>query len=58
MVIVMLDNVASHKSSPVREAIEAADASLLFLPPYSPGFHPIENTFAKLKALPLRTACA
>jgi len=35
----------------VRQAIEAAGATLLFLPPYSPDFNPIENAFAKLKAL-------
>ena len=35
----------------VRAAIEAAGASLVFLPPYSPDFNPIENAFAKLKAL-------
>jgi len=35
----------------VRDAIEAAGASLLYLPPYSPDFNPIENAFAKLKAL-------
>jgi len=34
----------------VREAIEAAGASLLFLPPYSPDFNPIEQAFSKLKA--------
>jgi transposase len=38
-----------------RHAVEAAAASLLFLPPYSPDFNPIENAFAKLKAL-LRAA--
>ena len=40
-----------HKGPRVREMIEAAGASLLFLPPYSPDFNPIENAFAKLKAL-------
>jgi transposase len=35
----------------VRAAIEAAGATLLYLPPYSPDFNPIENAFAKLKAL-------
>jgi transposase len=35
----------------VRELIEGAGASLLYLPPYSPDFNPIENAFAKLKAL-------
>jgi transposase len=41
----------------VREAVEAAGARLLYLPPYSPDFNPIEFAFAKLKAL-LRSAAA
>jgi transposase len=49
--IVILDNLSSHKGSRARALIEAAGASLLFLPPYSPDFNPIENAFAKLKAL-------
>ena len=40
----------------MRAAIEAAGAELLFLPPYSPDFNPIENAFAKLKALLRRAA--
>src|SRR3954467_1190621 len=48
--IVVIDNLSSHKSHPVREAIEAAGAKLLFLPPYSPDFNPIEKAFSKLKA--------
>ncbi len=55
--IVVLDNLPAHKGAAVREAIEAAGARLLFLPPYSPDFNPIENAFAKLKAL-LRRAAA
>ena len=47
----VIDNLSSHKSHPVREAIEAAGAQLLFLPPYSPDFNPIEKAFSKLKAL-------
>ena len=35
----------------MRQAIEAAGARPLYLPPYSPDFNPIENAFAKLKAL-------
>ena len=46
-----MDNLSSHKGSRVRALIEAAGASLLYLPPYSPDFNPIENAFAKLKAL-------
>ena len=49
--IVVMDNLSSHKGPKVRAMIEAAGASLLFLPPYSPDFNPIENAFAKLKAL-------
>jgi transposase len=49
--IVVLDNLSSHKGSRARALIEAAGASLIFLPPYSPDFNPIENAFAKLKAL-------
>ena len=54
---VMLDNLPVHKVQGVREAVEAAGMRLLFLPPYSPDFNPIEQAFAKLKAL-LRTAAA
>ncbi len=53
--IVIMDNLGSHKGPGVRTAIEAAGASLLYLPPYSPDFNPIENAFAKLKAM-LRNA--
>jgi transposase len=53
--IVIMDNLSSHKGAGIRQAIEAAGATLLFLPPYSPDFNPIENAFAKLKAL-LRAA--
>ncbi len=49
--VVVADNLPAHKGRRVREAIEAAGASLVFLPPYSPDFNPIENAFAKLKAL-------
>ena len=53
--VVVLDNLSSHKGTRARALIEATGASLLFLPPYSPDFNPIENAFAKLKA-PLRKA--
>jgi transposase len=49
--IVILDNLPAHKGAAVREAIQAAGATLRFLPPYSPDFNPIENAFSKLKAL-------
>ena len=55
--VVIMDNLAAHKSPAVRDAVEAAGARLLFLPPYSPDLNPIENAFAKLKAL-LRKAAA
>jgi transposase len=48
--IVIMDNLGSHKGAGVRTAIEAAGARLLYLPPYSPDFNPIENAFSKLKA--------
>jgi transposase len=54
--MVVLDNLSSHKSDQVREAIEAAGATLRFLPPYSPDFNPIEKAFSKLKALLRRAA--
>jgi hypothetical protein len=46
-----VDNLASHKVAGVRQAIEATGASLLYLPPYSPDLNPVEQAFAKLKAL-------
>jgi transposase len=49
--VVVMDNLPAHKAAGVRDAIQAAGATLLFLPPYSPDFNPIENAFAKLKAL-------
>ena len=54
---VILDNLPAHKVAGVRDAIQAAGAWLLYLPPYSPDFNPIEQAFAKLKAL-LRSAAA
>jgi transposase len=55
--IVIMDNLSSHKVAGIREAVEAMGAELLYLPPYSPDLNPIEQVFAKLKAL-LRTAAA
>ena len=55
--IVMMDNLPSHKVAGIREAIEAAGAELRYLPAYSPDLNPIEQLFAKLKAL-LRKAAA
>jgi transposase len=47
--LVIMDNLATHKVAGVREAIEAAGARLLYLPPYSPDFNPIENMGSKIK---------
>ena len=55
--IVVMDNLSAHKVQGVRAAIAATGARLLYLPPYSPDLNPIEQAFAKLKAL-LRTAAA
>lgn len=49
--IVVMDNLGSHKSKAVRQAIRSAGAKLLFLPKYSPDLNPIEQLFAKLKHL-------
>ncbi len=49
--VVIMDNLSSHKRPAARAMIEAAGARMLFLPPYSPDFNPIEKAFAKLKAL-------
>ena len=49
--IVVLDNLASHKTKTVRAAIRKTGAHLLFLPPYSPDLNPIEQVFSKLKTL-------
>ena len=54
---VIMDNLPAHKVAGVKEAIEAAGATRVLLPPYSPDFNPIEQAFAKLKAL-LRKAAA
>ncbi len=54
---VVMDNLAAHKVAGVRQVIEAAGANIRYLPAYSPDFNPIENAFAKLKAL-LRSAAA
>jgi transposase len=52
-----MENLPAHKVCGVREAIETAGATLLYLPPYSPDFNPIEHAFAKLKALLRKAAC-
>lgn len=55
--VVVLDNLSSHKRVRTRELIEAAGAQLVFLPPYSPDFNPIEMIFAKVKQLLRSLAC-
>lgn len=49
--IVMMDNAGCHKVTGVPEAIEAASATMRFLPAYSPGLNPIEMAFAKIKSI-------
>ena len=48
--VVVMDNLAAHKVADVHEAIQAAGAHVMLLPPYSPDLNPIEQAFAKLKA--------
>jgi transposase len=52
-----MDNLSSHKGERVRELIEGRGCQLIYLPPYSPDFNPIEQAFSKLKSY-LREACA
>lgn len=47
--IVVMDNLPAHKLPAVRKAIEAVGATVMFLPPYSPDFNPIEMAFSKIK---------
>lgn len=49
--VVIMDNLSSHKRASAKDLIENAGARLVFLPPYSPDFNPIEKAFSKLKAL-------
>ena len=55
--IVILDNLPAHKVSDAKAAIEAVGATMLFLPPYSSDFNPIEQAFSKIKSI-LRKATA
>lgn len=55
--VVILDNLSSHRRLATRELIEAAGATLLFLPPYSPDLNPIEMIFSKIKQLLRSMAC-
>ena len=55
--IVVVDNLGAHKSERARELVEGRGCQLFFLPPYSPGFNPIEEAFSKIKGI-LRKAQA
>jgi transposase len=55
--VIVMDNLSSHKGERVRELIEERGCELIYLPPYSPDFNPIEQAFSKLKSY-LREACA
>jgi len=55
--VVIMDNLSSHKRVRTRELIEAAGATLLFLPPYSPDLNPIEMVFSKIKQLLRSLGC-
>lgn len=47
----VMDNLNCHKVAGVRESLQAVGADVLYLPPYSPDFNPIEQAFSKLKTL-------
>ena len=49
--IVVMGNLSAHKGERVRELVESAGCELLYLPPYSPDFNPIEEAFSKVKGL-------
>ena len=49
--VVVMDNLSAHKGSRVKDLIESRGCELIYLPPYSPDFNPIEEAFAKLKGL-------
>jgi transposase len=55
--VVVMDDLSAHKGQRVRDLIEARGCQLIYLPPYSPDFNPIEQAFSKLKNY-LRAACA
>lgn len=54
--VLVLDNLASHKTRAVRSALEEAGCTVRYLPAYSPDFNPIEQAFAKLKAMARKAA--
>ena len=53
--VVVMDNLSAHKGSRVREIVEGRGCELLYLPPYSPDFNPIEQAFSKRKGLLRKT---
>jgi transposase len=55
--VVVMDNLSAHKGGRVKEIVEARGCELLYLPPYSPDFNPLEQAFSKIKGL-LRRARA
>jgi transposase len=55
--VVVMDNLSAHKAQRVRELIEGEGCELIYLPPYSPDYNPIEQAFSKIKSY-LRAACA
>jgi transposase len=55
--VVIMDNLSSHKRARIRELIEAKQAELKYLPPYSPDLNPIEMVFSKIKQLLRTLAC-
>lgn len=49
--VIVMDNLSAHKAASIRQAIESVGASVLYLPPYNPDLDPIEQLFAKIKAI-------
>jgi transposase len=49
--VVVMDNLTAHKGERIRELIEGQGCELMYLPPYSPDFNPIEEAFSKIKGL-------
>jgi transposase len=54
--ILIMDNLPAHKSARITQAVEDAGCNLVYLPPYSPDFNPIENMWSKVKASLRKTA--
>ena len=56
--VIVMDNASFHRRQDIQEAIEAAGATLEFLPPYSPDLNPIEKKWAQAKAIRRRLGCS